>query len=148
MALKTFHFQIVTPERVVFEDDIEQVSIPTSMGEITVLHGHIPLVALLAPGAMRILKEGKETLLAVSGGMIYVTKQKIVVLADTAERAEELDEKRAEEARERARQMMTEKRFDAEEYAKLSVLLEKELARLRVAKKHRTRHTHSPETIQ
>ena len=83
---------------------------------------------------------GKETVLATSGGFIEFNDNKLVVLADTAEHGEEIDVKRAEEARERAEQVKKEKvSMDEMEYAKVAAAIEKETARIRVAKKHHTR---------
>jgi len=139
MSDRFIKFQIVTPERIVLEEEITQITVPTQMGEITVLPGHIPLVAALAAGEIRAKKNGEEILMAVSGGFIEVSKNKIVILADTAERAEEIDTKRAEEARQRAQRLKEEKRFDQVEFAALQAKIEKELARLKVARKHRHR---------
>ncbi len=139
MSDRFIKFQIVTPERIVLEEEIKQVTVPTQMGEITVLPGHIPLVAALAAGEIRAKKNGKEILMAVSGGFIEVSKNKIVILADTAERAEEINVKRAEEARQRALKLKEEKRFDRVEFTVLQAKIEKELARLKVARRHRHR---------
>jgi len=130
----------VTPEKTVFEDSIDQVTLPTQEGEITVLPEHIPLIAVLAPGELTIKQDGKEIAMAVSGGMIEVRKNELTILADTAERAEEIDIKRAEEARERAEKLKDEKiRMDETEYAAVASLMERNLARIKVAKKHLTR---------
>ena len=136
----SIHFKIVTPERVVYEAEIDQITLPTKDGEITILPNHIPLVSALQAGEM-ILKQGSEVHpLAVSGGLVEVQKgSQVTVLADTAERINEIDEKRAEEARERARKLLTEKHLDAEQYAYLAGKIEKEMARLKVAQKHRSR---------
>ncbi|TSC52823.1 MAG: F-type H+-transporting ATPase subunit epsilon [Parcubacteria group bacterium LiPW_39] len=147
MSDKLIKFQIVTPERIVLEDNVKQVTVPTQMGEITVLPGHIPLVAVLKPGEIRAKKDGREILMAVSGGFIEVLKNKVVILADTAEMAEEIDEKRAEEARQRAQKLKEEKRFDRVEFAALQSQIEKELARLKVARKHRHR-TGAPNPLE
>lgn len=138
---RTIKFEITTPEKKVYSEDVEQITIPTLEGEITVLPGHIPLVAALKAGELRVIKNKEEIPMAVSGGFIEVTPDKVVVLADSAEHAEEIDEKRAEEAKARAAKLMTEKKFDAEEFAVLSAKIEKELARLHVAKKRKHRHT-------
>lgn len=138
---RTIKFEITTPEKKVYSEDVEQITIPTLEGEITVLPGHIPLVAALKAGELRVIKNKEEIPMAVSGGFIEVTPDKVVVLADSAEHAEEIDEKRAEEAKAKATKLMTEKRFDAEEFAVLSAKIEKELARLHVAKKRKHRHT-------
>jgi F-type H+-transporting ATPase subunit epsilon len=133
-------FKIVTPEKTVFEDEIDQLTLPTQEGEITVLPNHIPLISVLAPGELVARAGGKEIAMAVSGGMIEVRKNEITILADTAERAEEIDVKRAEEARERAEKLKDEKiRMDETEYAAVAALMERNLARIRVAKKHLTR---------
>ena len=133
-------FKIVTPERTVFEDQIDQVTLPTQEGEITVLPEHIPLIAVLAPGELTVKQGGKKIAMAVSGGMIEVRKNELTILADTAERAEEIDIKRAEEARERAEKLKDEKiRMDETEYAAVAALMERNLARIKVAKKHLTR---------
>ena len=85
-------------------------------------------------------KDGEEIAMAVSGGMIEVRKNEITILADTAERAEEIDIARAEEARERAEKLKEEKiRMDETEYAAVAALMERNLARIKVAKKHLTR---------
>ena len=133
------NIKITTPERIVMSDEVDGVVLPTAMGEIGILPHHIPLVALLAPGEIRVKKNNEELLLAVSGGFIEVQPTRVVVLADTAEHAEEIDEQRAEEARKRAEELRTSKRVDATDFAMVAAKLEKELARLRVARKHRSR---------
>ncbi|MFH1173004.1 MAG: F0F1 ATP synthase subunit epsilon [bacterium] len=133
-------FKIITPEKVVYESEISQVTLPTEQGEITVLPNHLPLVSVLRPGELIIKKDGQEIPLAVSGGFVQIKKNELVVLADTAERAEEIDEARAETARQRAQQSIAEARDkEAVDYTALAAKMEKELARLRVARK-RKRH--------
>lgn len=136
------HLKITTPERVVLADDVNEVVLPTTMGEIGILPHHIPLVAVLAPGEIRVKKDTDELLLAVSGGFIEVQPKRVIVLADTAEHAEEIDEKRAEEAKKRAEELRNTTRTDATDFALVASKLEKELARLRVARKHRSRKGH------
>ncbi len=139
--MKTLNFQIATPERVVFEaPTVESITLPTSMGEITVLPDHLPLVATLVAGEVRVKVGGQDVLMAVSGGFIEVRPGKVVVLADTAERAEEIDEARAEEARQRAHKLMQQERVaDETDFTALASKLQKELSRLRVVRKHRER---------
>ncbi|OGI25664.1 MAG: ATP synthase F1 subunit epsilon [Candidatus Moranbacteria bacterium RBG_13_45_13] len=139
MAVK-IKFKIVTPERTVYENEIDQVTLPTQEGEITVLPEHIPLISVLAPGELLVKRGNEEIAMAVSGGMIEVRKNEMTILADTAERAEEIDLQRAEEARKKAEQLKDEKiRLDETEYAAAAALLERNLARIRVARKHLTR---------
>jgi len=136
---ETFRFEITTPEQTVFSANVKQVTLPTSTGEITVLPHHVPLVSLLVPGVLHIVSvDGNEQVLAVSGGF----------LADTAERAEEIDEARAEEARQSAETAMKE-RTDTEAFTSANASLERHLARLRAVKrwrgrKHSTEHTPKP----
>ncbi len=133
-------FKIVTPERTVYESEIDQITLPTADGEITVLPNHIPLISVIAPGELIVKKGDEEVMMAVSGGMIEVGENEITILADTAERAEEIDLKRAEEARARAEKLKEEKiRVDETEYATAAAILEKNLARIKVARKHLTK---------
>lgn len=136
-------FEITTPENVVYSDEVDEVVLPTASGEIGILPNHIPLVSLLIAGELRITKGKETTYLAVSGGFIEVQPGKVVVLADTAERAEDIDEKRAEEARKRAQELAEEKHVDATQFAALTAKMEKELARLRVVRRRR-RTVHRP----
>lgn len=133
-------FKIVTPERVVFEDEVDSVTLPTRAGEITVLPSHIPLVSTLKAGEILVKKSGEETPMAISGGLVEVTENKLVVLADTAERIEEIDEARAEEGRRKAQELLERKSEIAKEavdYTGLAAKMEKELARLKVVRKYK-----------
>src|SRR3989339_2071834 len=94
---KNIKFEIVTPERVVLKEDVVQVTVPTRQGEITVLPDHIPLVAPLMPGVIEAVRtDGSREIMSLSGGFIEVLKNRVVILADTAERAEEIDMEKAE----------------------------------------------------
>ena len=134
-------FKLVTPERTVFENEIKQATIPTMDGEITILPNHQSYIASLKPGEMMLKdKKREEILLCISGGFIEFHENELIVLADTAERAEEIDLQRAEEARKKAEEIEKQKiSMDEEEYARVATALQKELARIRVAKKHRSR---------
>ncbi len=134
---KTIKFEIVTPERVVLKEEISQVTVPTQEGEMTVLPKHMPIVATLKPGVIELIKaDNSPEIISVSGGFVEVLRNKVVILADTAERAEELDLARAEEARERADKMKKETRQDdTENFANITAQLEKELARTRAIKR-------------
>jgi len=134
---KTIKFEIVTPERVVLKEEIAQISVPTKMGEITVLPNHIPLVASLMPGVIEVKKiDGSSEIISTSGGFIEVLKNKIVILADSAERAEELDEKKIEEARIRAEKAKDEvEKMEEETFAGLNAQIAKELARSHAVKR-------------
>ena len=97
MSDRKLHFKIVTLEQVVYDSGIDQATIPTEAGEITVMARHTPMVSLLKPGQLRFKKDGEEQLMSVSGGFIEIRPDsKLVILADPAERAEDLDVERAE----------------------------------------------------
>lgn len=142
MSDRKIRFKIITPERIVYESEIDSVTLPTKLGVITVMAGHVPLVSLLSPGEMVIDKDDTEYNFAVSTGFIEVRPEsEVVVLADTAERAEDIDLRKAEAARDRAKAMLSEKQKLSEvQFAKLQAILEREMARVRVRTKHPDRH--------
>jgi len=141
--------KIITPERVLLESEVDSLSVPTQMGEITILPHHIPLVANLRPGEMKAITDGEPRLMAITGGVLEVRPgNEIVVLADAAEEADEIDLARAEEAKTRARKIMSQQIMSDEEYASTAASLEKSLARIRVAQKGKYRKIHTPENIQ
>jgi F-type H+-transporting ATPase subunit epsilon len=139
MSIKTIKFEIVTPEKVVLKQEILQITVPTASGEITVLPDHIPLVSILQPGVIEIKRaDNVVEIMAVSGGFLEVMKDKVVILADTAERAEELDEARNKEAREKAEKLKEEaKNVDDVQFTNIAAKIEKELARERALNKWR-----------
>lgn len=141
-------FKIATPERVLYESEVDQVSCMTELGQITVLPNHIPLVANLKPGELKVTTGEDRQFFSVAGGFVEVRSgNEIVILADAAENAEEIDLERAEAARERARQIMSEKVMDAEEFAAVEAALEKSLSRIRIARRRKYRDVgHKPPT--
>ena len=137
------HFRLVTPNRVLLDEEAVSISLPTTEGEITVLTDHVPLATLLAPGLVRLVRpKGEAGEVAVSGGFIRVGKDgNVYVLADTAEQGEELDLSVIEQAKERARQVMSQAaRQDDVSFAAAAAALERELARYRLARKQGARH--------
>lgn len=134
---KKIKFKIATPERVVYESEVDSVTCPTEMGEITILPNHIPLAANLKPGELKVGVNGEEKFIAVAGGFVEVRPgNEVVILADAAEHAEEIDVAKADEARQRAQKAMAERTLNGEEYAATAAALERSLARLRVARRH------------
>lgn len=138
---KMIKFKIVTPERTVYESETSQATLPVVDGQVTILPNHRSYIAALKPGEI-MLKDGEdEVSVAVSGGFIEFNNNELIVLADTAEAAAEIDLQRAEAARQRAEELKKEKVTMGEmEYARVAAAIEKELARIKVAKKHHTRH--------
>jgi F-type H+-transporting ATPase subunit epsilon len=135
--MNKLHFQLVTPERTVLNEELDSLSCPTTLGQITILPGHIPLVATLTAGELA-AKSGKdEKFIHVEGGFVEVRpNSRVVALADAAEHHYEIDIKKAEEAVERAKHEMEKKKMSAEEYAVIASILNKNQSRLKVARKH------------
>ncbi len=130
-----FKLEIVTPERLIYSDDIDLITVPTVQGDISILARHVPLISILEPGEIKIKKDGDVSFLAIAGGFIQVTGQKVTILADAAERAEEIDLSRAEEARERARNLMQQKQLDKLSHAEAMASLQCALTRIKVARR-------------
>lgn len=104
--MSTLKLEVVTVERIVYSDDVDMVVAPGSEGQLGILPHHAPLMTALNPGALTIRKGDEDTLLAISGGYLEVRPDKVTVLADAAERADEIDIARAEAARKRAEERM------------------------------------------
>lgn len=138
-------FELITPERTLFRLSVDQVTLPTAMGEITVLPNHVPLVAELVPGILHLKRGSDEEEVAVSGGFVLIDESgRIRVLSDTAERGEELDLTAIEEAKTRAESVMRETmRVDDESFAAAAAALEREFARERLARRIQ-RRGHAP----
>jgi len=131
-------FKIATPEKVVYEDEVDEVILPTQLGEIGVLPNHLPIVSSLSAGEILIKKDGQETPLAVSGGFVEFNNNQMTILADTAERVEEIDEQRAEAARARVQELLSQQRDrESVDFTGLAAKMERELARLKVARKYK-----------
>jgi len=130
------NLEIVTAERVVYSQEVDIVVAPGIEGELGILPQHAPLMTMLQPGELRVRRDGEEQSVFVSGGFLEVLTDKVTVLADTAERAEEIDVTRAEEARKRAQARMAEPREEVD-YARAQAAMFRSLMRLKVAEKSR-----------
>jgi F-type H+-transporting ATPase subunit epsilon len=128
---------IVTVEKLVFSQDVDGVTAPGLEGELGILPQHAPLVTMLQPGVVIIKADGEETEMAVSGGYMEVRPEYIIILADSAERAEEIDIARAEAARARAEQARGEAPAGAEAALAAEAALKRSLVRLKVARRRR-----------
>ena len=130
---------IVTAERQVYSEDVDEVVAPGVEGQLGILPHHSPLMTMLAPGELLVKQDGAELNLAVSGGFMEVRPDRVIILADTAEKAEEIDLARAEEARKRAEQAKAEAPAGAEASLAAEAALQRALARLKVARRRRER---------
>ena len=132
------HVEIVTGERVVFtETDVDMVVAPGSDGTLGILPHHAPLIATLAMGELRVKKGSTEQSIVVFGGFIEVTPDKVVVLADTAEKAEEIDVARAEAARQRGEQAVA-NRAETVSLAEAEQSLRRAALRVKIGQRRRT----------
>lgn len=132
------HLQIITPEKVVFDDDVDQVTLPTKEGQITVLPHHTNLVTAVEPGELIYKKHQKETLLAAGFGFAEIGADNVKVLVDLAAPEEELEEKAIIEAQQRAQEAMKQKHIlSEEEFATAAAELQKALIQLKIKRRHR-----------
>lgn len=133
MALPTsIELQIVTPERLVVREQVDEVQIPGSEGYFGVLPGHTPLLASLAIGELWYRKGQEKTYLAIAGGFAEVLADRVTLLATLAERAEEIDPERAAAAKQRAEQRLTQPKMDVD-YERARLALQKSIIRLQVS---------------
>jgi len=129
--MHTMKVKMVTPERILFQDDAVSVTAMTIEGQVTILPGHIGLISVLAPGEIVLRRNEQDaTPVVVSGGFIEVTESQVTILADTAEHVHELDLDRAKKAVELAQSLMKEKKFDLKEYETLKTNLDKHRVRV------------------
>lgn len=137
--------EIVTLEKKIYDGLIDSVSIPTQMGEISVYASHLPLITALSIGEIKIRKGDIVDSLACSGGFAEIHPDKVTLLTDAAEHAEEIDEARAEEARRKAFETMKKSGIAAPQYAEAAAALRRATLRLKVARKkrHTERISHS-----
>jgi F-type H+-transporting ATPase subunit epsilon len=133
-SLDKIKLEIVTPERIVVAEDVDEVVLPGIEGEFGVLPGHIPFLTALKVGVLTYKKEGVDENLAVSWGYVEVAHDSVKVLAETAEKATEIDISRAKTAREAAEKILTAGKED-HEYEEAQVRLEKAVIRVQVAGK-------------
>lgn len=134
MANSTFQFKIVTPEGKVYEDTVERVTLPTAAGEITVLKKHTPLVTKVVPGRLVTEHDGRTDSLAIADGFLEVRESgEVVLLADTAQKSEEIDAAEAKDAMQRAKENLNEGELSEVEYEKMNARMQWEQARVRAA---------------
>lgn len=132
------HLQIITPVKTVFDDEVDQVTIPTEDGQITILPHHTHLITAIEPGELVYKKHSKETLLAAGYGFAQVAKNQVKVLVDLAAEESELEERTIEQAKKEAEEALAQKHtLSEEEYATAAANLQKALTQLKIKRKHR-----------
>ncbi len=133
MSDKTFHLEIITPQRIVYQGEVIGCRAPGASGGFQILYNHAPFLSSLEIGEVKIDKsQGAELHYAVSGGFVEARDNRVILLADTAERTDEIDKARAEAARDRARKLILERKPDTDiERARFA--LHRALNRLKIA---------------
>jgi len=132
----TLRLEIVTPAAVVYSEDVEMVTMPAADGQIGVLPHHVALLTRVVPGEIAVRKNGEQVFLAVGEGLVEITGAQVSIVTDMAVKAKDIDEARAEEARQRAAARLKDKLAD-EEVASVSAALARSLAQLKVKRRRR-----------
>jgi len=132
----TLRLEIVTPEGIVYSDDVEMVTLPGVVGQMGIYPQHVPLMTQMVPGEIIVRKGGRDTFIATGEGLIDVTAHRVSILTDLAVEADRIDEAKAEEARRRAEARLREKLSD-EEIASTNASLARSLAQLHVKRRQR-----------
>ncbi len=132
----TLKLEIITPQAVVYSEDVSMVTLPAMGGQIGVYPHHIPLMTRLQPGEIIVHRNGSDDFLAVGEGLVEVTGDSVAIVTDMAVAAKDIDEAKAEEARQRAVARLSDKVSD-EEVATVNAALAKSLAQLHVKKRRR-----------
>jgi len=127
--------EIVTPDQKIYSEDVDSVVIPGIEGEFGVLPQHVPLMTQLVPGELRVLKGVEEIRLAVGGGFVEISSDKVAVLTDMAIKESDIDESDAEEGVRRAEAAMLSGKMSDEEHATVKASLQKSLAQIRVKRR-------------
>ena len=142
--MSPIRLDIVTAERLVYSEDVDLVVAPGVEGELGILPQHAPLMTTLEAGEMMVRRGVEEFSLAISGGFLEIRPDRIIVLADSAERDDEIDLTRAEEAQRRARERIDSPTADLDAF-RAEAALRRSLVRLKVAQKRRRRRGDNPQ---
>ncbi len=132
---KTFHLEIIATDRIFYQGDCEHLVITAIDGLVGIMAGHEPIVTTLPTGELKYMVDGKWNYAAISGGFIQVMPDSSIILADNCELPEEIDIKRAQEARERAQERLRQKQ-SIKEYYQTQAALNRAINRLKVSQKH------------
>ena len=141
--MATLKLEIVTAESPVFTGEVDAIVAPGSVGQFTILPHHAAFMTMLEPGELCLRMGGQETFMVVSGGFLEVIDDKVIVLADAAERADDIDAARAEAAKKRAQEQMR-RPLTGPELVAAEAALRRSLARLKVSERRKRRERHVP----
>ena len=130
------HLEVVTPEKVTVSEEVEIVVAPGTLGEFGILEGHVPFLSGIMPGEIRYTSNGQTKQIAVASGFAEVSDNKVSVLVDAAEKADEIDLERARQAMERARERLSKGRGTEDvDFLRAELSLKRAIARVKVAEK-------------
>lgn len=144
--MNILHLKIVTPERVLHEGEVEHVTLPTPLGQITILPHHIPLVSVLSAGEIIARSAHEEIDIAIEGGFVEIVPDGLVVLADAGMMAQEIDEAKVQEAIIRAEKALATTGIHDKNYEMLQALIERETSKIKVARRYKERGLHTKGT--
>jgi F-type H+-transporting ATPase subunit epsilon len=133
--MKTMKVHVVTPDGPVYDSEVEMVSTKAQTGELGIMPGHIPMVAPLQIGAVRLKKGGDTDYVAVSGGFLEVRPDTVTILAQTAEKSSEIDIDRAVRAKERAEQRLQERQQENIDFKRAELALQRAINRISIAQR-------------
>ncbi|MFD2446769.1 F0F1 ATP synthase subunit epsilon [Bacillus sp. CGMCC 1.16607] len=133
--MKTINVSVVTPDGPVYESDVEMVSTKAGSGELGILAGHIPMVAPLQIGVVRLINGASTDYVAVSGGFLEVRPDKVTILAQSAEQSSEIDAERALRAKERAEKRLRESKQANVDFKRAELALQRAINRLSIVEK-------------
>ena len=137
--MSSLKLDIVTAERIVYSEEVDEVIAPGTEGQLGILPHHAPLMTILQAGELIVRRAGHEDTLAISGGFLEVRPDRVIVLADQAERAEEIDVARAEAARQRAEERLRDRKVTGLDEMRAEAALRRAIARISVAEKMKRR---------
>ena len=136
--MSELNLEIITPEKPIFKDQIDSVTIPGTLGGFQILKDHAPLISSFEIGVIKVKKDSSETYYTTAGGTVEVNKNKVLVLADSIEKVENIDKDRAEQAKERAEERLRKKHEEDIDEARARGALNRALNRLNAVKKYST----------
>jgi len=142
--MSRIRLDIVSPERAVYSDDVDAIITPGVEGQLGILPHHAPLIPMLQSGELRVRKDNNEIYIAIYGGFLEVRPDRVIVLADAAERAEEIDVAQVQEAKRRAEQALAHRKVSEVDRTQAEAALRRSLLELKVSERKRKR---KPETI-
>lgn len=134
--MSTFHLEIITPERLAYEDEVEMVTAPTAMGVVGILPHHVPLFSRLIEGEVKVTKGQEEYFLAIGGGFVEVTRERVSILVSRAVHAHELNEMEIKKAQERAREAL-DSGVKGDRLREAQLLLRRSLLEMKVLRRRR-----------